>query len=97
MPDLSAKAKAGSPGLAGRLTVHGTPGSIWPADAQAGDTQRLHHRPRGLAAGNHQPPHAVPDEAARNRGERFLDDSAGALTAEAALRLLLPSRPAPSR
>ena len=28
LPDLRAKASAGSPRLPGRLTVHGTPGSI---------------------------------------------------------------------
>jgi uncharacterized protein YgbK (DUF1537 family) len=49
------------------------PGVDLRTDLHLRHAQRLHASARGLAAGQHELPHACIDEAARNRGQRALD------------------------
>ena len=53
-----------------------------PADAQAGHAKRLHHRARGLAAGDDEAAHAARDEAGGDLGHDAFDQRPGRLAAE---------------
>src|SRR5262249_60393639 len=48
-------------------------------DAERLDAERLHHRAGGLAAGNHQAPHAAGDEATCDGRHRLLHQRAAPL------------------